>query len=39
MIFRLMWCYTCKAVRVFKKEKLGKGQGVVWYCKSCGTEA
>jgi hypothetical protein len=30
------WCYNCKAVTGTRKEKLGKGQGTVYYCKKCG---
>jgi hypothetical protein len=37
-MFRIMWCFVCKRLKNFKKEKLGKGQGTVWYCRKCGTE-
>ncbi len=30
------WCGNCRAITGTKKEKLGKGQGVVYYCTKCG---
>jgi hypothetical protein len=31
------WCSNCKAITSTKKEKLGKGQGTVYYCGKCGS--
>ena len=30
------WCMHCKKITATGKEKLGKGQGSIKYCKSCG---